>query len=67
MVSGTFAGALDLLEATQKEPGQLREEVTSPKGSTSAALQVLESADIGAIIRRATQAAIARSVEMASE
>jgi pyrroline-5-carboxylate reductase len=67
MVTGTFAGALDLLEATQKDPGQLRQEVTSPKGSTYEALRVFEEADIAAIIRKATQAAITRSDEMASE
>jgi pyrroline-5-carboxylate reductase len=67
MVTGTFGGALDLLEATQKDPGQLRQEVTSPKGSTYEALRVFEEADIAAIIRKATQAAITRSDEMASE
>lgn len=65
MVQGTFAGALSLLEATGKTPAELREAVTSPGGTTQAALAVYTQADLGAIIAAASAAAIARAEEMA--
>lgn len=65
MVQGTFAGAMDLLEHSGKTPQELREAVTSPGGTTQAALEVYQAADISAIIRQASAAAIARAEEMA--
>jgi pyrroline-5-carboxylate reductase len=65
MVQGTFAGAMDLLESSGKTPQELREAVTSPGGTTQAALEVYEAADLNAIIRKASAAAIARAEEMA--
>lgn len=65
MVQGTFAGALSLLEVTGKTPAELREAVTSPGGTTQAALAVYTQADLGAIIAAASAAAIARAEEMA--
>ncbi|MDA9787034.1 pyrroline-5-carboxylate reductase, partial [Pontimonas sp.] len=65
MVQGTFAGAMELLEASGKTPQELRESVTSPGGTTQAALEVYAEADLSAIIRRASAAAIARAEEMA--
>ena len=64
MVLETIRGALELLDASGKEPQQLRQEVTSPGGSTEAALAVWESADLSDIITRATKAAIARAEEL---
>ena len=65
MVQGTFAGAIELLESSGKTPEELREAVTSPGGTTQAALGVYEAADLSAIIRQASAAAIARAEEMA--
>ena len=65
MVQGTFAGAMELLESSGKTPEELREAVTSPGGTTQAALGVYEVADLSAIIRQASAAAIARAEEMA--
>ncbi len=65
MVQGTFAGAMELLEGSGKTPEELREAVTSPGGTTQAALEVYRSADLSAIIREASAAAIARAQEMA--
>jgi pyrroline-5-carboxylate reductase len=65
MVQGTFAGAMELLERSGKTPQELREAVTSPGGTTQAALDVYRAADLSAIIRRASAAAIARAEEMA--
>ncbi|MGA0847375.1 MAG: pyrroline-5-carboxylate reductase [Pontimonas sp.] len=65
MVQGTFAGAMELLESSGKTPEELREAVTSPGGTTQAALGVYQAADLSAIIRKASAAAIACAEEMA--
>jgi len=67
MVQGTFHGALRLLQESGQSPQELREAVTSPGGTTQAALSVFEKADLGAIIHEATDAAIARANELAGE
>jgi pyrroline-5-carboxylate reductase len=67
MVQGTFSGAMNLLEHTGQTPGELREAVTSPGGSTAAALEVFGSARLTDIVRTATAAAIARAEAMAIE
>ena len=41
--------------------------MTSPGGAAQAALEVLDAADIGAILDRATQAAVVRAEELAAE
>ena len=67
MVEGTFSGALAVLAKSDKNPKELRVEVTSPGGSTAAALQAFEAADLGAIFAAASDAAIARAEEMSRE
>lgn len=67
MVVGTVQGALELLEHSGKTPSQLRAEVTSPGGSTAAALAVWDAADLHSIITAATKAAIARAEELAGD
>jgi pyrroline-5-carboxylate reductase len=49
-----------------EEPGALREAVTSPAGTTAAALSVLMDAEAGfpALLRRAVAAAAERSREL---
>ena len=66
MVRGTFRGAIDLLDASGEEPAELRRRVTSPGGSTERAIAVFDEADLRAIFERATDAAVARQVEMGS-
>lgn len=65
MVQGTFRGAVELLAQSGEEPEELRRQVTSPKGSTERAIAVFDEANIEAILLKGTQAAIARSEEMA--
>ena len=66
MVRGTFRGAIDLLDASGEDPAELRRRVTSPGGSTERAIAVFDEADLRAIFERATDAAVARQVEMGS-
>ncbi len=66
LVQGTFAGSVDLLLASGKEPEALRAQVTSPKGTTERAIAVLQEADLSGIFDRATAAALARTRELAA-
>lgn len=65
LVNGTFLGAAELLVASGKEPAELRQQVTSPKGSTERAIIELQKGDLSALFDRATAAALARTKEMA--
>jgi pyrroline-5-carboxylate reductase len=63
----TVAGAGALLAASDKEAATLRQDVTSPGGTTAAALEVLMADDgFRALLTRAVAAATARSRELAS-
>jgi pyrroline-5-carboxylate reductase len=63
----TVAGAGEMAESSDSDPGQLRVDVTSPGGTTAAALSVLmqERDGLPALIRRAVAAAARRSRELA--
>ncbi len=66
LAKATVAGAGALAEASDESPSQLRENVTSPGGTTQAALQVLMDPETGfpALLRRAVAAATRRSKEL---
>ncbi|QPZ38808.1 pyrroline-5-carboxylate reductase [Paramicrobacterium chengjingii] len=66
LVNGTFAGATELLMQSDKTPEQLRIAVTSPKGTTEQALNVLQQAGFADTFTRATDAALTRSHELAA-
>lgn len=63
----TGYGAALLARTANTGPGTLREQVTSPGGTTEAALKVLAAHDITAVFRDALQAAHARSIELARD
>ncbi|KQO62358.1 pyrroline-5-carboxylate reductase [Curtobacterium sp. Leaf261] len=65
MVQNTVRGAVALLDASDKGPEALRKAVTSPKGTTEKAIEVLQEADLEGTLRRAADAAIARATELA--
>lgn len=60
----TLIGAARMVEAAGKDVAQLRAEVTSPNGTTAAALASLESSNIDDVIFQAMQAARNRSIEL---
>jgi pyrroline-5-carboxylate reductase len=67
LARATVAGSGELARLSNESPAQLRENVTSPGGTTRAALDVLMAADgLGPLIGRAVAAAAARSRELAS-
>jgi pyrroline-5-carboxylate reductase len=67
LARATVAGAGALAESTDRAPAALRVDVTSPGGTTAAALAVLmeEEAGLPALVRRGVAAAAARSRELA--
>jgi pyrroline-5-carboxylate reductase len=66
LVEETFAGATELLSASNQSPEALRKQVTSPNGTTMQAVAVLEQAELAKLFRKATEAALARAKEIAS-
>ncbi|MEL7099316.1 MAG: pyrroline-5-carboxylate reductase [Pseudomonadota bacterium] len=66
LAKATVAGAGALAEASDEDPGQLRVNVTSPGGTTQAALEVLMDEQTGfpALLPRAVKAATERSREL---
>ena len=68
LAKATVGGAGQLAEDAPEDPAQLRINVTSPNGTTQAALEVLMNGDDGfpALLRRAVKAAADRSKELAN-
>ena len=60
----TLLGAATLLAESGEDPGRLRENVTSPGGTTAAGLAVLDDADFMGLIDRVVDAATKRSREL---
>jgi pyrroline-5-carboxylate reductase len=66
LARSTVAGAGELARLSDESPAQLRESVTSPGGTTRAALDLLMAEDgLEALMTRAVAAAAARSRELA--
>lgn len=66
LAKATVAGAGDLAEKSAEDPAQLRRNVTSPGGTTAAALEVLMDPETGFpdLLRRGVAAAANRSREL---
>jgi pyrroline-5-carboxylate reductase len=64
LVFQTVRGAAGLAIASDRSPAQLREQVSSPGGTTLAGLKALEEAGFREAIRGAVEAAVRRSVEL---
>jgi pyrroline-5-carboxylate reductase len=66
LVLQTLFGAAGMLESSGKDAKTLRENVTSPKGTTAAALQVFEDSKLDEIVYEAMKAARDRSIELSN-
>ena len=65
LASRTVAGAGALMLETGDAPGVLRKQVTSPGGTTEAALDILAAGDgLAPLLRRAVAAAAKRSKDL---
>ena len=66
LARATIVGAAALMAETGEEPAELRRQVTSPKGTTEAALKVLMAEDgLGPLLASAVKAATDRARELA--
>ncbi len=66
-VNQTIRGAGHLLTDTSKSPARLRYEVTSPGGTTAAAMHVLEEKGFRAVVEDAVRAAAIRARELGGD
>jgi pyrroline-5-carboxylate reductase len=64
LAAQTALGAASMLPATKLSPDQLRNQVTSPGGTTLAGLEALKRLDGAAAFRAAVEAATRRSIEL---
>jgi pyrroline-5-carboxylate reductase len=64
LVENTFVGSSALFESSDDDIVELRRKVTSPKGTTQAAIEFLESKDLKNIWQNALGAAIKRAEEI---
>lgn len=67
LVRQTIIGAGHMMASSGKTPARLREEVTSPNGTTFAAVRVFEEAGLEGIMLKAADAAAKRAEEMERE
>jgi pyrroline-5-carboxylate reductase len=64
LAAQTTVGAASMLAATGLSPDELRNQVTSPGGTTLAGLEALRRAEAAAAFRAAVEAATKRSIEL---
>ncbi|MBM3856529.1 MAG: hypothetical protein FJ390_01025 [Verrucomicrobia bacterium] len=64
LAAHTLEAAAALVLETSATPESLRHEITSPQGTTAAGLQVLDQANLNAIVGKAVQAAIQRATQL---
>jgi pyrroline-5-carboxylate reductase len=64
LAAQTLLGASAMIQARQKSPADLRVAVTSPGGTTAAALKAFEDAGFRQLVEKALTAARDRSVEL---
>jgi pyrroline-5-carboxylate reductase len=64
MVKETFLGSATLLATSSSSPEQLRQQVTSPNGTTMQATGRFDAADLERVFIEATEAALARAKEL---
>jgi len=67
LVLQTALGAARMASENGSDPGELRQQVTSPGGTTAAALAVFADGDLMGLVSRAVAAAADRSVALAAE
>lgn len=67
LVENTFVGSSALFESSDDDVVELRRKVTSPKGTTQAAIEFLESKDLKTIWQNALGAAIKRAEEISKK
>jgi pyrroline-5-carboxylate reductase len=67
MVRGTFLGSATLLASSEHTPKELRDQVTSPNGTTMQATAKFDEAQLEKLFIEATGAALARAIEIGKQ
>lgn len=67
LVRQTILGAGQLLASSPEEPQELRRRVTSPGGTTEAALRIMEDGQLKSLFAKALTRAAERSLELSQE
>lgn len=67
IISQTILGSAKIVLETKKHPGQLKDEVTSPGGTTIEAVKVLENGNFRGTVIEAVKACTEKSKKMAGE
>lgn len=67
LVVQTALGAAHMVRTTGEEPAELRRKVTSPNGSTQAAIQKMAEGELPETVRKAIMRCAERSMEMGEE
>ena len=67
MVRATFLGSATLLAASEESAKELRDQVTSPNGTTMQATQIFDEAQLEKLFIEATGAALARAIEIGKQ
>lgn len=67
LATSTMAGAAELITRSGKPPRELIRQVTSPGGTTLAALGAMDHAGIDGVFRAGVDAAVARARELSAE
>lgn len=60
----TILGAAHMVKLTEESPSELRSKITSPGGTTQAALEILEERSVAAALRQAAKRAAERAHEI---
>ena len=63
----TFVGAARLMEQSGRSPEELRRQVTSPGGTTEAALGCFDDHDLTGLVEKAVASALARGIAIGQE
>ena len=66
LASQTFFGSIDYARESGNSPSLLRQQVTTPNGTTAAALRVFERGDLNGLMEAAVRAAFARAKELST-
>lgn len=67
LVLQTALGAARMANESELPPAELRRQVTSPGGTTAAAIAAYEDGDLGGLVTRAMRDAVQRAAELARE
>lgn len=67
LATQTMMGAAKMAMDSEHKPSELRRRVTSPNGTTQAAVESMQDSDIGALIQKAMQACADRSQALSEE